>query len=159
MSLSVASRIHVDGTRSWLFDEGDGRWTLGLTDLAAQSLEDLLSVELPSPGKRMRRGESCAVLESPKAIRDLLMPIAGLVIQINEKVFDRPRLVMDDPFGQGWLFRIDAVDLQELEVLSTVTAIGDAIRLRAASRISSARLAGQASDDAHGEASASGSTT
>lgn len=86
-------------------DESPSR--VGITDFAQDELGDIVFSELPSEGDALTQGEELGVVESIKAVSDIYSPVTGVVAQINEKVFDEPELINEDPYGEGWLVAID----------------------------------------------------
>jgi glycine cleavage system H protein len=88
---------------------------IGITDHAQEALGDLVFVEVPDQGRTLKRGESCAVVESVKAASDVYSPLAGTVAAANTSLADKPELLNQDPYGEGWLFRLETTaDLAEL---------------------------------------------
>jgi glycine cleavage system H protein len=85
----------------------DGLVRVGISDFAQDELGDIVFVELPSEGATVERGDSFGVVESIKAVSDLYAPVSGTVVETNDDLHDRPELVNDDPFGDGWLVDID----------------------------------------------------
>ncbi|MES1926300.1 glycine cleavage system protein GcvH [Salinisphaera sp. T31B1] len=96
-------------THEWIGNDGDGTITVGITDYAQSSLGDLVFVELPETGTKVGAGDGVAVVESVKAASDIYAPVDGEIAEINEQLADSPELVNEDPFGQGWLFKM-AID-------------------------------------------------
>jgi glycine cleavage system H protein len=94
---------------------------VGITDFAQQELGDLVFIELPEVGRKVKAGEQCAVVESVKTASDLFSPVAGEIIAINETVKDEPEQVNDDPY-QTWLFSIKTDDLSALDQLMDAEA-------------------------------------
>lgn len=90
----------------WVRSEADGTAVVGITDHAQQQLGELVFVELPETGRSFGSGENCAVVESVKAASDVYAPVAGTVIAVNEALGSEPGLVNTDPYGAGWLFRV-----------------------------------------------------
>jgi glycine cleavage system H protein len=90
---------------TWLAVAGDVA-TAGITDYAAWKLGGIVHVSLPGAGARVAPGEPCAEVESVKAISELGVPVEGLVSEVNERLAADPGLVSEDPFGEGWLFRM-----------------------------------------------------
>lgn len=80
--------------------------TIGITDFAQNQLSDLTFVELPDVGRMVEAGDEVAVLESVKAASDIYAPIAGEIVEVNEVLDDTPELINNDPYGDGWLFKI-----------------------------------------------------
>ena len=89
----------------WLRPEGDAL-TVGITDYATEQLGDIVFVELPEPGREVKKGDEIVVLESVKAASDILAPIDGTITEVNQAIADDPSLVNSDPLGKGWFFRI-----------------------------------------------------
>ena len=89
----------------WLEEQGDGIFTLGITEHAQDSLGDIVFVELPAEGKQFAAGEGCAVIESVKSASDVIMPISGEVIAINQQLVEMPELINQEPFNNGWIVR------------------------------------------------------
>jgi glycine cleavage system H protein len=89
----------------WILVEGD-EGTVGISDYAQNSLSDIVYLELPGVGDTFDAGESFGVVESVKAAAELLMPIAGEVIAVNEGLVDEPELVNSDPYGGAWMVKI-----------------------------------------------------
>src|SRR5690348_1874098 len=81
---------------------------VGVTDFAQQSLGEVTNVTLPGPGKTVRAGEACGDIESVKSLSDLIAPITGTVRTRNDVLTRTPGLVNTDPYGQGWMFEVEA---------------------------------------------------
>jgi glycine cleavage system H protein len=92
-------------THEWVRTEADGTLTVGITDFAQDSLGDLVFVQLPEPGRRLKAGEECTVVESVKAASDVYSPADGEVIEANQALVDDPGRINKDPYG-AWLFRL-----------------------------------------------------
>jgi glycine cleavage system H protein len=90
----------------WLRREEDGTVSIGVTDHAQSSLGDLVYVELPEVGQEVDEGGDMAVVESVKAASDVYSPIAGAVTEVNEELADNPELINSDPYGDGWIVRV-----------------------------------------------------
>ncbi|RLM57111.1 glycine cleavage system protein GcvH [Halobellus sp. Atlit-31R] len=84
--------------------------TIGITDFAQDELGDVVFVELPAAGDSVTRGEEFGIVESIKAVSDLYAPVSGTVAEVNEELFDRPELVNEDPYGEGWMLKVDLED-------------------------------------------------
>ncbi len=96
----------------WLRREGDGSVTVGITEHAATALGDLVYVELPEVGQDLEAGGEMAVVESVKAASDVYAPLGGSVTEVNEELADDPEKINADPYGDGWIVRmnVDAID-------------------------------------------------
>lgn len=100
----------------WARLEPDGNITVGITDHAQEQLGDLVFVELPQVGAKVTAGKDCAVVESVKAASDVYAPIGGEIVAANSKLADTPETINQDPYGEGWMFRVkpDAGKLDQL---------------------------------------------
>ncbi len=90
----------------WLRREDDGSVTVGITDHAQSALGDLVYVELPEVGQEVEAGGEMAVVESVKAASDVYAPIGGTVTEVNEALSDDPEKINADPYGDGWIVRL-----------------------------------------------------
>lgn len=88
--------------------------TVGITEFAQNSLGEIVYVELPEEGQKVTQGEPFGVIESVKAVSDLMAPISGTVIEINQPLGDDPAVLNDDPINDGWLVRIEMDSEKEL---------------------------------------------
>lgn len=113
----VPSELRYTKSHEWVDVAGDGTVTVGVTDYAQQALGDLVFVELPESGENVEAGDTCAVVESVKAASDVYAPLAGEVVEINEQLTEAPELVNEDPFGEGWLFKLSVADEGDIEGL------------------------------------------
>ncbi|MEV1119645.1 glycine cleavage system protein GcvH [Actinosynnema sp. NPDC049800] len=87
---------------------------VGITSYAAESLGDIVFVELPEVGTVVKSGEVCGELESTKSVSDLYAPISGEVVEVNRAAVDDPSLINNDPYGAGWLFKVAVTDASGL---------------------------------------------
>jgi len=100
----------------WARIEGDEA-TLGITWYATDSLGELVHFEPPEDGARVTRDASYGEVESVKAVSDVIAPLSGEVLEVNQKVVEAPETVNDDPYGEGWLVRIRLADPAEADAL------------------------------------------
>jgi glycine cleavage system H protein len=105
----------------WARVDGDEA-VLGITWFAADALGELVHFEPPAPGTTVTRDTSYGEVESVKAVSDVIAPLSGEVLVVNEKAVDAPETVNDDPYGDGWLIRIRLSDPSEVESLLDVAA-------------------------------------
>jgi glycine cleavage system H protein len=110
----IPSDLLYRESHEWVRDGGDGTAVIGISDHAQSALGDMVFVELPEPGMSYEQGEACAVVESVKAASDIYAPVSGEVIEANGVLEDSPELVNTDPYGEGWLFRIQLSDPSEI---------------------------------------------
>jgi glycine cleavage system H protein len=97
----------------------DGVATVGITDHAQHELTDIVFVELPEVGRKVKAGEACAVVESVKTASDLYSPVTGEIIEANPAVVQNPALVNTEPHAGGWFYKIRLSDARELDALLT----------------------------------------
>ena len=103
----------------WIRREDDGSVSVGITDHAQAALGDLVYVELPEVGQDVEEGGDMAVVESVKAASDVYAPIAGSVTAVNEELADTPETINSDPYGEGWIVRLQpSGDIDEGELMS-----------------------------------------
>ncbi len=124
---TIPSELKYASSHEWVRDEGNGEFVVGITEHAQELLGDMVFVELPEVGDNVDAGEDCAVAESVKAASDIYAPISGEVIAINEELEDSPENVNSDPYGDGWMFRIKASDVEELENLLNAEGYANSI--------------------------------
>ena len=101
----------------WLRREQDGSVTVGITDHAQAALGDLVYVELPEVGQDIDAGSEMAVVESVKAASDVYAPVGGSVLEINEALSDDPEKINADPYGAGWIVKLQPVAFDEASLL------------------------------------------
>ncbi|MBY6018805.1 glycine cleavage system protein GcvH [Ferrimonas balearica] len=114
---NIPSELKFTNSHEWVRAEGDGTYTIGISEHAQELLGDMVFVELPDVGDEVNAGEDCAVAESVKAASDVYSPLTGEVVAVNEELEDSPEQVNSDPYGDGWLFRVKASDESELAQL------------------------------------------
>jgi glycine cleavage system H protein len=112
-------RYHPE--HDWARIDGDEA-TLGITWFAADSLGDLVHFEPPEEGAAIRKDEAYGEVESVKAVSDVIAPLSGEVVAVNQAVVDAPETVNEDPYGSGWLIRIRLSDPAEADALLAVDA-------------------------------------
>jgi len=93
-------------THEWV-TVGGKQATIGITDFAQSQLGDVVFLELPGVGRKLAERESFGVIESVKAASDLYSPVAGRIAEVNEKLSAKPELINSDPYGEGWILRLD----------------------------------------------------
>jgi len=97
----------------------NGNVRVGITDYAQEELHEIVMVELPSVGDKVKAGERFGTVDSVKATSDLFAPIAGEVVEVNEALEEAPELVNNDPYGEGWMILVKPSDPKELDNLMT----------------------------------------
>jgi len=115
---AVPENLLYDEADQWVRTDG-GVATVGITDYAAGAVGTVEFLELPPPGKALRRGEEGCVIESSKAAFAVEAPVSGTVVGINTALEAKPGLVASDCYGRGWLYKIELADQAELSDLMT----------------------------------------
>jgi len=103
-------------THEWVLVEGNFA-TIGITDYAQKSLGDIVFVELPEIGRKLKQNEQFGVVESTKAASELYSPLSGEVIEVNKEIINSPQLINEDPFNKGWMIKIKIINIKELDNL------------------------------------------
>jgi glycine cleavage system H protein len=113
----VPGDLKYTKSHEWVRIEDDGSVVVGISDHAQSALGDLVFVEPPEAGTQVAAGDACAVVESVKAASDVYSPVTGEVVSSNDALADSPELVNQDPYGDGWIMRIQPADPSELDAL------------------------------------------
>ncbi len=114
--MSYPDDLRYSKEHEWVRAEGS-RATIGITSFAADELGDIVFVELPEVGGRLTQFSSFGVVESVKAVSDLYAPVSGEVTEVNDALRDGPELLNSDPFGEGWIVRVELADPSEVDSL------------------------------------------
>ena len=101
----------------WVRLDGGGTATIGISEYAQEQLGDIVFIDLPEVGAESSVGEEISLIESVKSTSDVFAPLTGVVIEINEALAETPEIINDSPLDDGWIFRIEMEDEQELEEL------------------------------------------
>ncbi len=123
---NVPSELKFLSTHEWVEVNGDVA-KIGVSDHAQELLGDLVFVELPEVGSSVSAGDSVAVIESVKAASDTYAPVSGEIIEVNEELEDSPERINDDPYGDGWMYKIKMEDPDEVGDLLNADAYTDSI--------------------------------
>ena len=102
----IPADLKYTRSHEWLKSMPDGSIEIGISDHAQEALGDLVFVELPEVGRSLAAGEPCAVVESVKAASDIYAPVAAVVVAINGQLAKAPELINQDPYGRGWIMRL-----------------------------------------------------
>ena len=103
--MSVPAELHYTAEHEWVAIN-DAVASVGITDHAQRALGDVVFVSAPAAGSRVTAGEPCGEVESTKSVSDLYSPVDGEVTEVNPEIDDDPGLVKSDPYGAGWLFKV-----------------------------------------------------
>src|SRR6187455_685081 len=115
---NVPSDLKYAKSHEWVRANGDVA-TVGITDHAQHELTDVVFVELPSAGRKVKAGEACAVVESVKTASDIYSPVSGEIVEVNKAAADDPALVNREPHAGGWFYKIKLSNPTELAALLT----------------------------------------
>lgn len=116
LNLDIPEHLEYSDEHVWV-DRSDDLAIIGITEYAANQLGELVFVDLPEPGTRVEAGDEIVELESSKAVQPLISPVAGTVKYVNRDVADDPSVVNGDPYGEGWILKVE-LDDDEPELLT-----------------------------------------
>ena len=114
--MNIPSELKYTKDHEWISIEGDIA-TIGITDFAQSELGEIVFIEIETVGETLDAGEIFGSVEAVKTVSELLMPVAGEILEFNSKLEDAPELVNDDPYGEGWMVKIALSDASQLEDL------------------------------------------
>ncbi len=121
--MNIPNDLRYAASHEWLRADG----TVGITDHAQAELTDVVFVDLPAVGKSVKAGEVICVVESVKAASDIYAPAAGKIVAINSELSANPALVNTDPYGAGWMFRLELANPADRDALKSPEAYAAAI--------------------------------
>ncbi len=101
----------------WVNLESENNGKIGITDYAQSQLGDIVFLELPAPGTQVAQFQKMGEIEAVKTVSDILSPVSGKVVAVNQSAVDEPKLVNDEPYGAGWLVKIELSQPSELDAL------------------------------------------
>jgi glycine cleavage system H protein len=128
--LVIPSDLRYTKEHEWVrVDDGIG--TVGITDYAQDQLGDVVYVDLPSPGKQISQLAVFGEIESVKAVSELYAPVSGEVVESNGDLADKPELINESPYSEGWLMKLRLADEGEIEKLMTAEQYSDFIEQEA----------------------------
>jgi glycine cleavage system H protein len=114
--MNIPANLKYTNDHEWVSVEGNIA-TVGITDFAQGELGDIVYVEIETEGEEIAEGEVFGTVEAVKTVSDLFMPVKGTVIEVNGELDGSPELVNDDPYGKGWMIRIELSDDANLDAL------------------------------------------
>jgi glycine cleavage system H protein len=118
----IPADLQYTKSHEWVRQGQNGAVEIGITDHAQSALGDLVFVEVPDVGRALRAGDACAVVESVKAASDVYSPVTGKVTASNGALASQPELLNQDPYGAGWLFRLETSDSADAAGLMSAAA-------------------------------------
>ena len=101
----------------WIYPEPEDKGKMGLANYAQSQLGDIIFLDLPAPGTQVEQFKKLGEVESVKAVSDIFAPVSGQVLEVNQTATDAPNLVNEDPYGAGWLVRLELSQPSELDAL------------------------------------------
>jgi len=108
----VREGLYYSKEWTWIKLE-DGKARIGITDYAQKQLREVVFAELPSVGDEIVKGEPFGTVESVKSVSDLVAPLSGKIVEVNEEVVNNPQIINEDPYGEGWLIVVSPSNLDE----------------------------------------------
>lgn len=108
----VDEGLYYTKEHEWAKKLGDGKVAVGVDDYAQSQLHEIVYVELPEMDAEVAQGEALGAVESVKAVSDMYAPVGGKVVEVNEELLDSPELINDDPYGEGWIAKIEPSSLE-----------------------------------------------
>jgi glycine cleavage system H protein len=119
--MNIPENLKYSNDHEWLRVEGDEAF-IGITDFAQKELGDIVFVEVETVDETLEKEEVFGTIEAVKTVSDLLMPVEGTVVELNEKLEDEPELINKDPYNEGWIIKIKLADPSELDSMLDAAA-------------------------------------
>ncbi|MCE0558669.1 MULTISPECIES: glycine cleavage system protein GcvH [unclassified Motilimonas] len=113
----LPSDLRYTDTHLWVRNEGDGIYTIGITDHGQSQLGNIYNIEQPNVGDELDAGDECFVIDAEKTTVEIYSPLSGEIAELNEELADSPSLVNADPYDDGWVLQVRASDDTEFESL------------------------------------------
>jgi glycine cleavage system H protein len=114
--MNIPENLKYASDHEWVKAEGNIA-VIGITDFAQSELGDIVYVEIETEGEELQKDEVFGTVEAVKTVSDLIMPVSGKIIEVNEKLADSPELVNQDPYGEGWMIKVEMSSPSELDEL------------------------------------------
>jgi|TARA_B100000780_G_scaffold79310_1_gene53804 glycine cleavage system H protein len=124
--MEIKPELRYTKDHEWVKIEGDNA-TIGITDYAQGELGDIVYVEIESLGDELNKEEIFGSVEAVKTVSDLFIPVSGKITEMNESLEDNPELINEDPYGEGWIIKMEIKDVSEIEQLLTAQAYKELI--------------------------------
>ncbi len=116
--MNVPENLKFTKDHEWIRVEGNAAF-IGVTDFAQGELGDIVFIEVETEGETLDREDVFGTIEAVKTVSDMFMPLSGEVLEFNEKLEDAPELINSDPYGDGWIIKVNVAEVSELEDLLT----------------------------------------
>ena len=124
--MNIPENLKYTKDHEWVLVEGDTA-TVGVTDFAQSELGDIVYVEVETLDETLDKEEVFGTIEAVKTVSDLFMPVSGEIIEFNDKLETNPEVVNEDPYGEGWMIKVEMSDISELDTLLDVAAYQEII--------------------------------
>ena len=115
IDFDIPKKLHYTSKHEWIEIVDEKNCNVGITDYAQQMMKEIVFVELPEIGKKVKKMESIATVESVKSVSEIFATLSGEVIEVNKELENEPELINKDPYGQGWIFRLKIDDNEEID--------------------------------------------
>jgi glycine cleavage system H protein len=125
--MNVPDQLRYSTDHEWAGRDEGSLVRVGITDYAQDALGDVVFVQLPDVGATERPGQSFGEVESTKSVSEIYAPVTGTVVAVNEALADNPGLLNEDPYGEGWICRIEMSEVDQFETLLDAGAYRDLI--------------------------------
>jgi glycine cleavage system H protein len=125
--MNVPDQLRYSTDHEWAGRDEGSSVRVGITDYAQDALGDVVFVQLPDVGATVRPGQSFGEVESTKSVSEIYAPVTGTVVAVNEALADNPGLLNEDPYGEGWICRIEMSEVDQFETLLDAGAYRDLI--------------------------------
>jgi glycine cleavage system H protein len=124
--MNIPANLKYTEDHEWIRVEGNEAY-IGVTDYAQSQLGDIVFVEIETLDQTLEKGETFGTIEAVKTVSDLFMPASGKIIEVNSSLNDKPEIVNSDPYGQGWMIKIELTKPSEIEGLLSTQAYQEII--------------------------------
>ncbi len=119
--MNIPENLKYSDDHEWIRIEGDEAY-IGITDFAQNELGDIVFVEVETIDETLEKGEAFGTVEAVKTVSDLLLPVSGTILELNERLEDEPELINKDPYGEGWIVKIKITNIDEINEMLDVDA-------------------------------------
>lgn len=122
--MNIPTNVKYTPNHEWIRVEG-GFGYIGVSDFAQSQLGDIVFVEVETVGEEIEKGEPFGTIEAVKTVEDIFMPVSGKIIEFNEGLESSPEKINKDPYGEGWIVKIELLDASQLDELLDATAYAE----------------------------------
>lgn len=119
--MNIPEKLKYSNDHEWVRVEGENAF-IGITDFAQNELGDIVFVEVETIDETLEKGEAFGTVEAVKTVSDLLLPVGGTILELNEKLEDKPEMINKDPYGEGWIVKIKMANPVEADEMLDATA-------------------------------------